>query len=440
MDLQGMSESVKAVASTYWEIGVNVVPVKGKKPLIEWSAFQTQRQTRQDFDGFPWVAADGFGLICGTELNDKTFLGIIDFDIKNLPDETIEKGRQVLKELRLTRVEETPSKGQHWIYLCRVQPDSKSVYHNVCGLEIIGKSKYAVCAPSQNYKTLNDNTFTVIENLETLLTDAMQQSGIIIEEKTKRAWFDREDLAGKAYAGKNPACVHELLKGAAEGQRNEYAIRLSSYHVNFCRVEPTKAYKKLKEWNKQTNTPPLDDAELKSIFDSASRGKYVFGCDDALLKSLCDENAECPLRKKTDQTETPTAVYDAETEEKINLEVQRILDADNQLDALKPHLDMMAIGEDNTKKTLCVLLLSAKIKNVESKQIIILKATEGAGKSSLIRKLISGYRVKEVGRFSEHALDYSNLSGFDILVLKELGSMDEEKQGVSTIKFLSSDD
>ena len=439
--MQRMSESIKAAANAYWKIGANVIPCKGKKPLIEWAKYQTQRQTREEFDSFSWNDADGFSLICGTELDDKTFFGIVDFDIKNLPNETIEKGRQVLSHLRLTKVELTPSGGEHWIFLCRVQPDSKSVYHNVCGLEIIGRGKYAVCAPSQNYTTMNDNTFTTIENLETLVIGAMQQAGIQTQqEKEKHVWFDREDLAGKAYTGKNPACIHELLKGAAEGQRNEYAIRLSSYYVNFCRVESTKAQKKLKEWNTQTNTPPLDNDELKAIFDSATKGRYVFGCDDNILKSFCNENVDCPLRKKTDKTETPTTVFDAETEEQIRLEVQRVLDADNQLDALKPHLDTMAIGEDNTKKTLCVLLLSSKEKNAESKQIIILKAESGAGKSTLIRKLIAGYKVKEVGRFSEHALDYSNLSEFDILVLKELGSMDEEKQGVSTIKFLSSDD
>ena len=300
-----MYDQIQAAARTYWEIGANVVPVKGKKPLVEWARFETQRQTREEFDSFPWVDSDGFAVICGTELDDKTFFGIVDFDIKNLPNETIEKGRQVLKELRLTRVEETPSKGQHWIFICRVQPDSISKYHNDCALEIIGKGKYAVCAPSQNYRTLNDNTFTVIENLESLLLQAMQAAGIQTQqEKEKNVWFDREDLAGKAYAGDNPACVHELLKGACEGQRNEYAIRLSSYYVNFCRVEPTKAYKKLKEWNRQTNTPPLDDDELKAIFDSATKGRYVFGCQDNILKGFCSDKVECQLRKKTDKTET----------------------------------------------------------------------------------------------------------------------------------------
>ena len=50
------------------------------------------------------------------------------------------------------------------------------------------------------------------------------------------------------------------------------------------------------------------------------------------------------------------------------------------------------------------------------------------------------FKVKVVGRFTEHALDYTELKSFEVLKLKEVGSMDEEKQGVSTLKFLSSED
>jgi hypothetical protein len=150
------------------------------------------------------------------------------------------------------------------------------------------------------------------------------------------------------------------------------------------------------------------------------------------------KHSEEPKKKETKQPEKP--VFDADVEQQIEIEVVRIQEADNQLQALGPHLSNLAAGEQNTKNALVVLLLSGKSPNPKIKQIILLKAEPGSGKSQLTQKLTQGYRIKDVGRFSAHALDYSNLQGFEILSLKELGSMDEEKQGISTIKFLSSDD
>ena len=54
--------------------------------------------------------------------------------------------------------------------------------------------------------------------------------------------------------------------------------------------------------------------------------------------------------------------------------------------------------------------------------------------------IADAFKVKDVGRFTAHALDYSDLKEFEILRLKEFGAIDAENQGVSTIKFLSADD
>jgi hypothetical protein len=45
-------------------------------------------------------------------------------------------------------------------------------------------------------------------------------------------------------------------------------------------------------------------------------------------------------------------------------------------------------------------------------------------------------------RFTEHALDYADLPGYEILKLKGLGCVDDEKERgqISTVRFLSTDD
>jgi len=54
---------LKSVAYGYWRQGLNIVLVKGKKPLSEWKQWQTRRQTEADFEALPWDEADGFALI-----------------------------------------------------------------------------------------------------------------------------------------------------------------------------------------------------------------------------------------------------------------------------------------------------------------------------------------------------------------------------------------
>ena len=121
-------------------------------------------------------------------------------------------------------------------------------------------------------------------------------------------------------------------------------------------------------------------------------------------------------------------------------EIKKILTSDDPLKEIGKLLeDWGIVGEENNKKAIFLLLLSGKIKDPELKQIILLKGEPGGGKSTLMR-IASLFKVKDVGRFTEHALDYTDLSNYEVLRLKEIGKMDEEKQGVSTIKFLSADD
>lgn len=116
--------------------------------------------------------------------------------------------------------------------------------------------------------------------------------------------------------------------------------------------------------------------------------------------------------------------------------------SDNMLEALKLHLDNVLVGEDENKIAVFCLLCGGKFKSIDPRmvQMILLKGTEGAGKSTFMMAVSEGFRVKDVGRFTSHALDYTNLEGYEILRLKEIGVMDQESQGTATIKFLSADD
>ncbi|RLI07841.1 hypothetical protein DRO42_07415, partial [Candidatus Bathyarchaeota archaeon] len=124
----------------------------------------------------------------------------------------------------------------------------------------------------------------------------------------------------------------------------------------------------------------------------------------------------------------------------VDDEVEAILNDPQPLERLKPYLDELIAGEDANKLLVFVLLLSGKLPDPRKKEMILFKSESGAGKSTLANALTSAFKTKKVGRFSEHALDYTDLTGYQVLYIQEIGHMDEEKQGLSTIKFLSADD
>jgi len=413
-------------AKEYFLKGLNVVPTKGKEPLVPWLQLQKQRQSQSDFESLPWDLANGFAVIGGSQVENGNFICAVDFDVKNLPEDVVKKGKEILRRFLSTRTEETPSGGLHYLYFSHEKPRTISLYHNECALELLGENKLIIMAPSNGYRKLNDCEPAVVESLETLFYQVLDKDGLR-HVRDYAVWFDRSDDDKLAYAGPHPDCIQKLLRGVRNGERNDTAIRLASYFANFRKYPNEKVWEVLLEWNGR-NRAPLDEEELKEILESATKKEYVYGCSDPLLQRNCSSE-NCPLAK---QTQTVPA-------EIVTKEVERILASDNIVEEIKKHLDNVIAGEDDNKLTIFILLLSGKLHDSTLKQMILLKGTEGSGKSTLM-KIADFFKTKDVARFSEHALDYSDFGGYEVLRLKELGSMDEEKQGVSTIKFLSSDD
>jgi len=130
---------------------------------------------------------------------------------------------------------------------------------------------------------------------------------------------------------------------------------------------------------------------------------------------------------------------DVKVDPEIEAEVQKILESSDPLGKIKEYLDNIIAGEDANKLTIFLLLLSGKCEDPRLKQMILLKGEAGGGKTTLMT-IADLFKTKQVGRFTEHALDYTTLEGYEVLKLKEIGVIDEEKQGVSTLKFLSAED
>jgi hypothetical protein len=166
----------------------------------------------------------------------------------------------------------------------------------------------------------------------------------------------------EAYVGENPPCIKRLFLGVSEGQRNEYAIRLASYLINFKKLPEDRAEKILKEWNEK-NKPPLDKEELRNIIKSATQGEYIFGCNDEILSGLGAGECSTCLLKKTS--------FDPEIIEEAN----QIIRSEDPLRKVQVHLDNIIAGETQNKKTLFTLLLSGKTTDPTLKQMILIKVS-----------------------------------------------------------------
>jgi hypothetical protein len=85
--------------------------LRAKGPLSNGLNGRVNRKLGKILKGLPWERADGFAIICGAKTKDGFYVGAIDFDVKNLPEEVIAKGREALKHMPITQIEQTPSGG-----------------------------------------------------------------------------------------------------------------------------------------------------------------------------------------------------------------------------------------------------------------------------------------------------------------------------------------
>jgi hypothetical protein len=231
--------TIKDAARSYWEVGINVLPAKGKDPDINpnWGRWIEQRQTQQEFEDLPWVIADSFGLICGVETGNGYFCAV-DVDREDWRDFELE-------HLRTTQFEKSPH-GLHALYYsCKPVRGSK---HHEIGLELFGKGNFIVMAPSPGYQTRNQNLPTVIDDAELMFQELVSKLG---GDATRR--------------GRQP--LGEVIKPQTKGNRNQsiydFATKQRDAHVEF-EIALSLAQKLNKD-----NTPPLAESEVNTTVRSA---------------------------------------------------------------------------------------------------------------------------------------------------------------------------
>jgi hypothetical protein len=220
---------------------------------------------------------------------------------------------------------------------------------------------------------------------------------------------------------KKPLSMSDVVKGVSQGGREVNMFRLAWYLLKLLKLDEADAWAQLQERNK-LNDPPLPDSELKHAFD-------------------CAKKAQTP--KKLDEMEKTE--FDVEDELQPSSEeyelARKILKSPHVLQIIKILLDESIRRECRNKVYSFLIALTAKHPNLALKQILVLGGAPGGGKTTIANTLAKVVRTKKVGRFSEHAMDYSNLEKYEMLYIQELLDLEQQKKmGVSSVRFLSADD
>jgi hypothetical protein len=180
-------EELLAAAHAYFEQGIPVLPMwidlaDGKKDTnIRWGKWHTRPQTKSEFDSLHIENHRMFAVVCGAPVvldGETYYLVVVDRDVKdeNISPEIKEKTLLAINQMRCTQREKTRSGGDHLVYLSRKPVKGKKLHD--LGLELLGTGNLAIMAPSEGYVAINDNTPTVIDDLEEHFYEVLESMGL----------------------------------------------------------------------------------------------------------------------------------------------------------------------------------------------------------------------------------------------------------------------
>jgi len=386
----------------YRWLGLNVIPAPTgtKKPAIHWTEFQERKATDEEIDS--WLHDGSFqniAVLCGESSG---YLTVIDFDEMDAYKQSFDP--KIEDETLVVRT--GSGRGVH-VYLRGDKSVATVSYeHQKPKFSIRGQGSIAILPPSvhptgQRYEIISRTIEPMeIEQIEESLAQLLSRLGV---------------------KDKKPLSMKEVVKGVSEGGRELNMFRLAWFLLKVVKLAEADALTQLQERN-ASNEPPLPEEELKHAFDCAKKARRPKDLD------------------KIEKTEFDVEDELQPTPEERDL-ANKILQSPKALQIIKILLDEGIRREGRNKIYAFLIILTAKHPNRALKQILVLGGMPGGGKTTIANLLAKLVRTKKVGRFSEHAMDYSKLENYEMLYIQELLDLEQQKKmGVSSVRFLSSDD
>lgn len=143
------------------------------------------------------------------------------------------------------------------------------------------------------FEIYNAQAHEIIEMASQPRTEWNPEEATVNETLATLYWSEEEaghhsapHSKGSAGGGKVKLCMHKMMEGVGEGERDNAALRVA-VHLRQSGLSPNMIWSALNEWN-VTNHPPLDEKDMERIYRQGLQN-YEFGCQDFLLSAYCDK-------------------------------------------------------------------------------------------------------------------------------------------------------
>lgn len=221
----------------YASKNVSVIPIgRDKKPLVRWQEYQDRRATPEEIQQWWQKTPDAnVGIVTG-KISEMTVVDVeAGGDISKLPDTTVIR-----------------TGGGGWHYYYRYEPGVKNSARILPLTDIRGDGGYVVAPPSIHQ---SGRAYEVISK-KPMVPFPSHLFGVVSERKPVGNWG-------------------EILNGIPQGSRNETGTKVIGKLLRaFPRDQwESTAWVMFRQWN-QTNDPPLDDRELRSIYNSIAKKEF----------------------------------------------------------------------------------------------------------------------------------------------------------------------
>ncbi len=263
------------------QVGWSVIPVGGnKKPLINWKEFQTRVATKEEitqwFHDFPNA---GIGIVTGKISN----LLVFDIDPRH-------GGTETQFESYNTVVVKTGGGGKHFYF--KLLDNIQNTTNLIQGVDVRAEGGYVISPPTlhnsgNKYEWLKHPAEVELLELPITLVKLFEKQET---ENTK-----------------------DKYEGVSEGKRNDTAASLIGELLNKFKKEEwdLKVWPLIIAWN-NNNQPPMEKAELKSVFASICKTAKKDNEDkprktvaDILIEMVLESGATLYL----DQSKTPHITF-----------------------------------------------------------------------------------------------------------------------------------
>jgi hypothetical protein len=233
------NNNILNAALRYRMFGFSIIPVgRDKKPLIEWKRYQTERATAEQIEEWWEQHPDAnVGIVTGKEF------GIVVVDVEN-------GGR--IDDLPPTVISKTGGGGFHYYYKHpgNIVKNGVRIGNKDDKRDIRGDGGFVVAPPS------------------------VHASGNLYEwdvPPDNTSFADFPELLINLQSSEKKTNWKELpIVAAPEGKRNSTATQYAGKLLHDLSPDlwETAGWDSLKTWNEKYSKPPLDEKELRAVFDS----------------------------------------------------------------------------------------------------------------------------------------------------------------------------